>query len=314
MYSLRQLRRVIDQPKLFVREMNRLYYTRLGRRSYDPDGIDITAADWDNLLILDACRYDMFAARADELPGVLEQRRSRASMTTEFLKANIDGRELHDIVYVAATPMLYWNRNRGEVTASFHHEINVWRDGWDDEVHTVRPETTAEYAARAADEYPNKRLLVHFVQPHFPAVGPTGEEYPELRSMRVWDALDRGDIDLPDSVLWRAFRENLDAVLPHVDDLLKTLDGRTVVTADHGQMIGERSFPIPFREYGHPPGIYTHELLTVPWLVSTNGPRRETFAEEPVAPPERGDETEPADMETDDDVVTDRLEDLGYIV
>jgi hypothetical protein len=78
-------------------------------------------------------------------------------------------------------------------------------------------------------------------------------------------------------------------------------------------MFGERSFPIPFREYGHPPGIYTDELLAVPWLVHTNGPRREIVAEEPETEPEHGDETGPADMTETDDVVTDRLEDLGYL-
>jgi hypothetical protein len=314
MYDLRQLRRALDHPKLLVRELNRLYHTRLNRRPYNPDGIDIVAADWDNLFILDACRYDAFATQSD-LPGQLERRRSRGSMTAEFLKANFDGREMHDTVYVTATPMFYWNRNRGDVEATFHHDINVWRDeGWNDEFNTVLPETMVEYTKRAAEEYPNKRLLVHFVQPHFPAIGPTGRERPELNSLQVWDEIDTGDLDLPDSVLRQAFRENLDAVLPHVADLMETLSGKTVVTADHGQMLGERSFPLPFREYGHPPGIYTDELLTVPWLAHTNGPRREIVAEAPDSEPERGDETGPADMnDVDEDVVTDRLEDLGYM-
>ncbi|WP_256685051.1 hypothetical protein [Halococcus qingdaonensis] len=312
MYELRQLRRALDEPKLFVRELNRLYYTRLNSREYNTDGVDVMAADWDNLLLLDACRYDAFAARAD-LPGRLEKRRSRSSMTSEFFAANFDGREMHDTVYVTATPMLYWNRNRGDVEASFHREINVWRDGgWDEEFNTVRPETAAEHAKRAAEEYPNKRLFVHFLQPHFPAIGQTGREHPELNDLRAWDAINSGRLDLPDSVLRRAFVENLDAILPHVEDLLETLGGKTVVTADHGQMIGERSFPIPFREYGHPPGIYTDELLSVPWHVHTNGQRREIVAEEPEHEPERGDETEPADMGMDNDVVADRLEDLGY--
>lgn len=310
MYSLRQVRRALDQPRLFFREMNRLYHTRLDRRTYNPDGVDVVAADWDNLLILDACRYDMFAEQAD-LPGRLERRRSRASMTAEFLKANFDGRDLHDTVYVTATPMFYWNRNRGDVEATFHREVNVWRDdGWDEAFHTVRPETMAEYAMDAAEDHPEKRLLVHFVQPHFPALGPTGRDHPELNSLKVWDAVDSGDLDLPDTVLWQAFRENLEAVLPHVETLLGTLGGKTVVTADHGQMIGERSFPIPFKEYGHPPGIYTDELVSVPWHVHTNGPRRNVVAEPPAVEPERGRETGPADM---NDVAMERLEDLGYV-
>ena len=312
MYDLRQLRRALDQPRLLVRELNRLYHTRLNRRAYNPDGVDIVAEDWDTLVILDACRYDAFAARSD-LPGTLERRRSRGSMTAEFLRGNFDGHDLTDTVYVTATPMFYWNRNRGDVDATFHAEINVWRDeGWDDEFHTVRPETMVERAKAAAEEYPDKRLLVHFVQPHFPAIGPTGHEYPQLNSLQVWDAIDSNDLDLPDSVYRKAFVENLDAVLPHVRDLMESIEGKTVVTADHGQMLGERSFPIPLREYGHPPGIYTDELLSVPWLTYTNGPRREIVAEEPESI-EVGDETGPWDMDKEESVVTDRLEDLGYL-
>jgi hypothetical protein len=312
MYTLRQLRRALARPRLLVRELNRLYHTRFGRRAHNPDGVDIIAEDWDTLVILDACRYDAFAARSD-LPGTLERRRSRGSMTAEFLKANFDGREMHDTVYVTATPMFHWNRNRGDVDATFHAEINVWdEEGWDDEFHTVRPATMAERAKRAAEEYPNKRLLVHFVQPHFPAIGPTGREHPELNSLQVWDAIDSDDLDLPDRVYRKAFVENLDAVLPHVRDLMESIEGKTVVTADHGQMLGERSFPIPYREYGHPPGTYTDELLSVPWLTYQNGSRRTIVAEEPESR-ERGDETGPQDMTVEEDVVTDRLEDLGYL-
>jgi hypothetical protein len=312
MYELRQLRRAIANPRLFVRELNRLYYTHLHRRAYNPSGVDIVAADWDNLYILDACRYDAFAARSD-LPGRLERRQSRGSMTAEFLQGNFNGRDLTDTVYVTATPMFYWNRNRGDVDATFHAEINVWQDeGWDDEFHTVRPETMAERAKQAAEEYPNKRLLVHFIQPHFPAIGPTGQDYPQLNSLQVWDAIDTGDLNLPDRVYRKAFAENLDAVLPHVRELMEAIEGKTVVTADHGQMLGERSFPIPFREYGHPPGIHTDELLTVPWLVHTEGPRREIVAEESETPV-HGDETGPQDKTVENEVVADRLEDLGYL-
>ena len=66
-------------------------------------------------------------------------------------------------------------------------------------------------------------------------------------------------------------------------------------------MVGERAFPIPIREWGHPRGIYTNGLVTVPWLVSENGERCEITA---------GDS---ADSESvDEDVVADRLRDLGY--
>jgi hypothetical protein len=41
--------------------------------------------DWDNLIILDACRYGAFE-RNNTIPGALEYRFSRGSMTGEFFE------------------------------------------------------------------------------------------------------------------------------------------------------------------------------------------------------------------------------------
>jgi len=67
-------------------------------------------------------------------------------------------------------------------------------------------------------------------------------------------------------------------------------------------MVDERARPLPVREWGHPHGLYTDQLVRVPWLV-VDGDRRNIVAEPPV-------ETETA---TDDAVVADRLEQLGYL-
>lgn len=81
-----------------------------------------------------------------------------------------------------------------------------------------------------------------------------------------------------------------------------TTKGKTVVTADHGNYVGERASPIPIREWGHPRGLYDDPVVKVPWLEYTNGSRREIKKEEPYA------ETE----STDSDVVESRLQELGY--
>src|SRR6056297_1717045 len=110
MYRLSQLRRGLSTPSLFLREANRLYYRRMNRWSHNVNGIDIFSEDWDNFVILDACRYDIFRNQS-ELPGHLESRTSKGSSTVEFLKANFDGRDLRDTVYVTANPQLYWKRD-----------------------------------------------------------------------------------------------------------------------------------------------------------------------------------------------------------
>jgi hypothetical protein len=83
---------------------------------------------------------------------------------------------------------------------------------------------------------------------------------------------------------------------------MTVLTGQTVVSSDHGQLLGERLFPIPIQHYGHPSNIHLPELVTVPWLIH-EGTRREVSKDPPV------------DKETDvsSGYVEDRLKDLGYL-
>lgn len=304
-----RLRRAIHNPVLFLRHANRLYHRRLGARQHNDDGIDPFEEDWDNLLVLDACRYDSFARRSG-LPGRLERRRSKGSTTVEFLRATVDGADLRDTVYVTANPQLH--QHRESIRARFHDVIDVWREaGWDEESGTVLPETVTEHARRAAREYPHKRLVVHYIQPHYPFIDArtdfdkaplTGAE--DGRE-NVWNLLLRGTLDVDRDEIRRLYEENLERALPSVESLLGDLGGRTVVTADHGNMIGERAVPIPIREWGHPRGIYTEELVAVPWLVHDDGSRRTIRKEDLDGRDERVDEV-------DGSVVADRLRDLGY--
>ncbi len=320
MYTLSQLRRGIRQglsnPTFFVREMNRLYHRRFYRREYNLEGVDVIAEDWDVLIILDACRYDTFAETHD-LPGRLEERVSRGTHTREFLRGNFHGRDLRDTVYVTASPQLYKWRDR--ITADFHDVVNVWReDGWDNQYGTVLPETMEEYVQRAADEYPHKRIIAHFMQPHYPFIG-SGQQLNTGRLRKgqgadVWGLLRRNGLDVEPQQVMDAIRDNLQAVLPVVESLMTEIKGHTVVTSDHGNMVGESSRPIPMQEWGHPPGIYTDQLTTIPWLVYDVGERRDTKRvvaanRDSVSGTRTGQEAPSIDEET----VEARLQQLGYV-
>lgn len=302
MYSLEGIKKGLTQPRVILQEVDRLFYRRLRSWPYNENGVDIFERDWDNLLILDACRYDLFDEAVD-LPGTTEAVQSRGSATFEFLRGNFDGRDLLDTVYVTASPMLH--RHRDEISVQFHDVVNVWRDeGWNDRYRTVLPETVADATIDAAEQYPNKRLLVHFIQPHYPFIGPTGRDHFDLDRLDFqWKEITTGDLDIPPAVVRRAYEENLEEALPSVERLLFGLDGKTVVTADHGQMFGERLFPIPIREYGHPSGLYTEELVKVPWHVFDRGRRREITTAAPETSPDG----------EDDDLARERLQELGYI-
>ncbi|WP_132057802.1 hypothetical protein [Halorussus amylolyticus] len=281
----------------------------------DPEnGVDIVAEDWDNLLILDACRYDMFS-RLNTLPGDLERRRSRSSSTGTFLNRNFSNGPYHDIVYVTATPMLNIMLDTENL---FHDVINVWESAWNEEFRTVMPETMAEATREAYEQYPNKRIIAHFVQPHYPFIGETAREnLPEQRGFErgrkevltgdgevqakaIWKQLEEGAIDRES--VQEMYDENLETVLEAIEPLVEHFDERTIVTSDHGNMLGEFAWPFPIRIYGHPE-IRTDELVTVPWLVIGGTTRKELITDSPV---EQGDTVEST-------VARERLADLGYV-
>jgi len=277
----RRLELITKNPRILGRQFNR-YWHRFKSGEYNPAAINIFDEDWDNLLLLDACRYDLFTDVVD-LSGELSAVESKGTNTIQFLKGNLTGRDLLDTVYVTANPQ--FQKIRDELNCEFHAVVDVWHDDWDESVQTVRPETTAVAAREAAETYSNKRLFVHFNQPHVPFIGDEGSEVFDIEEiidhpLPFWHQPMAGAWDASDEDIRDAYRENLRSVLPHVEMLLEELEGKTVVTSDHGNMIGERGGPIPIREYGHPRWIYADELVTVPWLVCESE-RRKIVNEEP---------------------------------
>jgi hypothetical protein len=283
------------------------------RRRYTPPApeCEIAQEDWDNLVVLDACRFDQFE-RLNTLSGRLEARSSLGSATPEFLKRNFEGRTLHDTVYVTANPI----HRLQDLEDVFHAVVDVWEFGWDDESKTVTPETMLEATVEAGDAYPDKRLIAHFLQPHYPFVGEGADrvgahagmeethrrvrgEDPVTDDPNVWDLVESGAID--EENVRAAYDGNLKAVLPAVETLVDTLHGLTVVTSDHGNLLGERIAPFSRRMYGHPFVTPVEPLRKVPWLVVEAADRKEVREE----PPERTSEREVADP-------TERLAQLGY--
>jgi hypothetical protein len=295
---LRRMRRGLSEPHLLVRQFNKLYY-----RLIDPrDTTNVFEEDWDTLVILDACRYDVFASCHD-LPGELQKRTLRSASTVDFIHQYIAGADLRDTVYVTANPQL--RRYREEFDINVHRVVDIWgEEWWDDALSTVHPETVTEEAIKANEQYPNKRLVVHYIQPHHPFIGPTGREKLRFDSIgRFWNRVLTNEISVSDQVIRRAYRENLEIALDSVGELLDEIEGKTVVTADHGEMLGESASPIPITEYGHYRGLRTPELTTVPWLTYQTGPRREVTT----------GETESIEQSGQRETVESRLEDLGYV-
>lgn len=278
------------------------------------DRCEIMEEDWDNLLLLDACRYDMFEQQ-NNIPGDLSYRISQGSSTAEFFEENFLDSTHHDTIYITANPVPRVEEwCRVDVDSVFYKVIDVWDRHWDEEANTVPPQPVFEAIQNARSEHPHKRILGHFIQPHEPFIGDIGSKMNEFGMTakdklterefttreKIWNRLERGEIS--GEKVWQGYRENLDIVLPHVQRLCNELEGKTVVTSDHGNLVGEFAWPLPIRKYGHPTGIHTKKLVKVPWLEIEAGTRPKIVSDDPAS----------SEMETTEKKRLERLRTLGY--
>jgi hypothetical protein len=242
------------------------------------DGIFIMKERWDNLIILDACRYDVFSQAFPRFftdKYEFEKKTSRGSNTTTFLKENFSGK-YDDIVYVTANP--YVNKY---LEGSFHKIVPVWKWAWDEKKQTVLPNKVYESALWAMKNYPNKKLIIHFLQPHPPFLNYTirtkrKTKFPiYVHPVFVYKKLPT----LSKDFLLKLHYDNLVSALPYVKKLIGVLNGRCIITADHGEALGEFLAPfLPIKLYGHLAGARIHSLTDVPWLVIERYPKEESNA------------------------------------
>lgn len=232
------------------------------------------------LIILDACRYDLFKHLYHfYLDGELKPAYTSARDTFEYVSTMWN--RSHDVVYVSgAVPInsvqLQINAS-GELNKLYdgyrpaeHIEeiVDVWQTGWDDTLGTVPPEAVTEATLERDSE---DRLVAHYFQPHAPYIGEnrllghtgtehrpnTGKPNDEL----VWRQVMQGKIS--DRELRAAYRSNLLRALRSVHRLVEeTRHENVYVTADHGEALGE------YDTYAHPRDAETHpKIHTVPFLV-----------------------------------------------
>jgi hypothetical protein len=93
-------------------------------------------------------------------------------------------------------------------------------------------------------------------------------------------------------------------MIPHINTLLNNLIGKTIITADHAELLGERDVPIPIARCGHGEHTYLDKLVEVPWLVRQNGNRKSLQSENKIQDNRH---------KVSEQKVNDRLADLGYL-
>ena len=222
--------------------------------------------DWDNLIILDAARKDLY----EEVNGETNYRTAKASQTTEYIEKTFSQGDYEDIIYITGNPFFhdkkfkqFTGRKPEEI---FHSVFRTYENKWHDEENTVMPEAILEDALTAERLFPDKKKIIHFMQPHYPFIG---SEFTNKglnqdldrgkKEMSLWQKASLGEYTREE--IWGAYKENLEKVMPAVNELAEKLDGKTVITSDHGNMVGENGV------WGHPRGLKTEQLRKVPWDV-----------------------------------------------
>ncbi|MFO7957704.1 MAG: hypothetical protein R6X33_11470 [Candidatus Brocadiia bacterium] len=187
--------------------------------------------------------------------------------------------------------------------------VRVWQTSWQEvgvnRIPTVHPQSVNEAVRRYVNEYGQpERTIIHYIQPHSPYIGSfelplagwgDGPEDMSKALQRLTDprkAVREGQVSWSD--VRRAYRANVELVLRHAEDLASDLKGTVVITADHGEILGEGE------RFGHDPTYHDMELRLVPWMVIERG----SFSPAAIV---RARLEEP-----DEGVVKRRLEALGY--
>lgn len=275
----------------------RVFYKGLVNRAFAfldrENGVRVMEENWDNLIILDACRFDSFR-KINWIGGRLKKKISLGSHTREWIQKNFQ-REYPDTVYVSGNPQISKIKLKKRFNKSpFFHIEEVWNYGWNEEEQVLPPEKVTDAAIDMRKKYPNKKLLIHYMQPHWPfllspKLSRKGLSSIELsppskgllwkimqflsqryeganlalkkrarKTGNVWDYMRVGKVRAKEAK--KAYEDNLILVLKEAERLVGELRGKSIITSDHGNLFGEHYI------FGHPPGLRFKELIEVPWL------------------------------------------------
>jgi len=249
----------------------------------------------DVLIILDACRYDIFEKVYKKIiGGTVEKRISPARHTLEYYQKAYPNK--YNMILVSTNALLnskgiIFNIGGNTYNAKEHFKkvIDVWDTGWDSKLNTVHPVEVDKHVVMAMSLYPKSRFIIHYMQPHAPYiyynekgykttahVRTPGKEslttnflYKHLKQETMWKLAD----NLPKNgmgYLWkkvgrkgiiRGYYEDLKLVLKYVKSLMEYAPKKNfVITSDHGERLGEHG------NYGHHhTGGYDKEIVEVPW-------------------------------------------------
>ena len=259
------------------------------------------------IIVLDSCRYDYFERNIDTyLPGDLKKAYTPATATINYIRAIWD--KQYDIKYITGmpAPTNYAFKRKGlnyRPEEHFSDFVHVWKSSNKKELGAVPPEEMTKAAlANGASQ-----TVIHYVQPHAPYIGEyrlrdENQETDWGESLQdIYKKIGRYDSRkkvISDDKLQKAYVSNLRRVLESVREIAMCMDVPAVVTADHGEFLGEND------RYIH--GGPRHPILCeVPWFIVD---KSALGSHESSSSSALQNQTE-----FDDQDVENQLEELGYL-
>lgn len=267
----------------------------------DNKKINILEEDWDYLVILDACRYDYFKEIYRDFfdKGKLKKAISPFTNTIEFLRGLFGNDYFEDIIYVSGNSFINSKIETSfgglsfDGKKHFYKIVDVWDWGWSEKIGTVHPKKMNEAVLTTKKRNPNKKMIIHYVQPHIPYITLRRSEKNDFLKYRKyfiklietirkklkklfkdtiilkkvekifsiprWKKL---TIKYSKSGVRKVYKRDLKLVLRYIKRLTLQIRGKCLITADHGEMLGENG------KWGH--GYKDKKCLEIPWFEINN--------------------------------------------
>ena len=246
---------------------------------------DYVKENWDYLLIIDACRYDVFEEVVKErgLKGKLTLFDTRCGQTPTWYRKYWSYKD-SDIHLISSNPQPFmtvctWDAHKRFKTARWADPesstegefIKKWLKK---DEQTWNPDIVLDVFERY--HWPGSRYLLHFMPPHLPYLGEKGKSLLKKLGVvnnphrNIYDAVrDYGRQGHWDEVR-ECYKENLEYVLDKIYARLDLFPGKVVISSDHAEMLGEPNFDDQ-GIFGHgreagPKSPVWEKIRQVPWF------------------------------------------------
>jgi len=219
---------------------------------------ELYKTDWQTMIILDACRYDVFSeVYKDYFDGKLIKAETKSTSTDRWYKRYWMG-EHKDKCLISMNPIY----KREKIELGFGKIVEAW-PGFEPII--------------AIDKYRELewggKVVIHLIPPHIPFLSARGKKVQGMAACRYEGHASHTITAYGRAGHWDTVKEIYRENAEHALQVLKDnwiFKGPVVITADHGELLGEGNF------YGHGLGQEAQEraefpelkriLTTVPWF------------------------------------------------